>query len=188
MWYRILNAWSFAFVSIFLIRILALRFMKRKLHSFWVYFEAYFILLRYYCATEPFPCYQRDISLVNTGPSGLLLGFAWCWKYLWGDVSRHVSAAKYLWIYGFSSNTNYGMRRQYPDAFFNWPVKAQWLLYVLPTLTLQNSAFFPHGIFVDLVRFSEWKVISLNRINRLVFVMKMRYVFLWTGNGIFKHY
>jgi hypothetical protein len=51
------------------------------------------------------------------------------------------------------------------------PSKAQWLLYVPPGLTVTNSTFCPHSVFVCFVWISEHTAISsLYSINLLVFI------------------
>jgi hypothetical protein len=58
------------------------------------------------------------------------------------------------------------------------PFKTQWLLYVPQALTFKSPAFCPQNIFMYFIWFSEWTVIvSLNRFNRLFFVMEMQCVF-----------
>jgi hypothetical protein len=38
---------------------------------------------------------------------------------------------------------------------YDYPSKAQWLLYVPPGLTLKNSAFCPHSVFMCFIWISE---------------------------------
>jgi hypothetical protein len=58
------------------------------------------------------------------------------------------------------------------------PSKTHRLLYVPPGLTLKSSTFYPHGVFMWLVRISEQTaIISLCRINLISFVIETECVY-----------
>ena len=62
--------------------------------------------------------------------------------------------------------------------------KAHWLLYVPPRLTLKNSTFCPHSVFMCFVWISEQTaIISLYSINWLVFVTETQFVYCAVRTG-----
>jgi hypothetical protein len=63
-------------------------------------------------------------------------------------------------------------------VFYREKLQEQWSLYVPPGLTLSNSTFFPHSVFMCFVWISEQTaIISLHNINWLVFITETECVY-----------
>ena len=64
------------------------------------------------------------------------------------------------------------------------PFKAQWLLYVPPSLTFSNSTFCPHSVFMCFVWiWEQTAIISLYSINWLVFITETECVYCAVRTG-----